>query len=54
MASQPKRNPNVKYCPVCKSDLKPEPSKNKTAQQSTRYACTLSKCNCKFEINDIT
>ena len=52
----PLRNPDVRYCPICKADLSPEASRGgkRPAHDSCTYRCTNAKCNRLFEINDHT
>lgn len=41
--------PNVKYCPNCRGDIRPVPSRNNPADTSHTYVCQV--CDYRFEIN---
>ncbi len=60
MANKPGPQPDVKYCPACKGDLKNVPRDKMTSSGYTRtdgtvspdtHTYTCSECDVKFEIN---
>jgi uncharacterized protein with PIN domain len=62
MANRPGPQPDIEYCPVCKSDLVNVPrSKMKSkghvrsdgtvSEHTHTYDCTSTKCSNRFEIN---
>jgi len=43
--------PKVKYCPNCKGDLDPKPTRNQDKDNAHKYQCDV--CDRVFEINEL-
>jgi uncharacterized protein with PIN domain len=55
MANVPGPQPQIRYCPICRGELRnvpPQEMRSRARSEHTHtYECTATECHVRFEIN---